>query len=328
MIFNSVTYLLFLAIVVPLYWVLPRTPRLWLVFLSSLVFYGFWRVEYIALLLVSSFVDYAAGLAMHATQDPKRRRLYLVLSLTTNLGFLFYFKYLIFFAESGTGLLRFLGFDVAPPSFSIVLPLGISFYTFHTIGYVVDVYRGLIQPERNYVLYGGFVTFFPHLVAGPILRAKVVIPQLDRRVPFALDDFVVGLRRVCVGLFLKVVLADNLAPEVDAGFALPTAALPAIDVWTLAFLFGFQIYFDFSGYSHIALGSRADDGHRVPRELRLPLSVDLAARVLAPLAHLAVELDPRLPLPAARIAQPRRRSQGAAARPLRRAADGTRARCS
>ena len=270
MIFNSVTFLLFLVAVVILYWILPRGPRLWMIFGSSLVFYGFWRVEYTALLLVSTVVDYVAGLAIHRSADPGRRRVYLGVSLATNLGLLFYFKYLMFFAGQGAGLLRTLGFDVAEPAFSIVLPLGISFYTFQTISYTVDVYRGFIAPERNFALYGCYVTFFPQLVAGPILRAREVISQLDRRPAFRLDDLAVGVRRVLSGLFLKVVLADNLAPLVDTGFEQSAATLSAVDVWTLAFLFGFQIYFDFSGYSHIAIGCARMMGIAFPENFDFP----------------------------------------------------------
>ncbi len=270
MIFNSVTFLLFLVCVVGLYWLLPRGPRLWMLFLTSLTFYGFWRVEFLPVILASTVVDYFAALGIHGSADPRRRRLYLGASLVANLGLLFYFKYLIFVATNTTGLLQFLGFDVAPPAFSIVLPLGISFYTFQTISYTVDVYRGFIHPERSFVLYGCYVTFFPQLVAGPILRAREVIPQLSQRPRLRLEDLTAGVARVLSGLFLKVVLADNLAPLVDAGFALEPEHLSAIDVWTLAFLFGFQIYFDFSGYSHVALGCARMMGIVFPENFDFP----------------------------------------------------------
>jgi alginate O-acetyltransferase complex protein AlgI len=270
LIFNSVTYLLFLTIVVVLYWQLPRRPRLWLIFLGSLVFYGFWRVEFLPVMLASTLVDYWAARAIQASALPGRRKLFLGISLGVNLGLLFYFKYLIFFSENAIGVLRFLGFDVPPLAFSIILPLGISFYTFQTVSYTVDVYRGFIRPEKDFILYGCFVTFFPQLVAGPILRAREVIPQLDQRPRFQLEDLSAGIRRVLAGLFLKVVLADNLAPLVDAGFAQSTASLSALDVWTLAFLFGFQIYFDFSGYSHIAIGCARMMGIRFPENFDFP----------------------------------------------------------
>ena len=270
MIFNSLTFLIYLAIMLTLYWTLPRRPRLWVIFLGSLLFYAFWRVEYVFLMMIPTVVDYVAGRAIYATEDPKRRKLFLVLSVGSNLAILFYFKYLLFFADAGVGLLQFLGFDVEPPRWSIILPLGISFYTFETISYTVDVYRRFIRPERDFVVYGCFVTFFPQLVAGPILRAAEKIPKLSQRAPFRLSDFAIGLRRVVAGLFLKVVLADNLAPFVDAGFAQSPETLTALDVWTLAFLFGFQIYFDFSGYSHIALGCARMMGITFPENFDFP----------------------------------------------------------
>lgn len=270
MIFNSVTFLVFLAIAVGLYWVLPRRPRLWMLFFASLTFYGFWRVEFLPVMLASTVVDYIAARGIHSSDDAKRRRLYLSLSLTVNLGLLFYFKYLIFFATNGTGLLRALGFEIADPAFSIILPLGISFYTFQTISYTVDVYRRLIEPEHEFPLYACYVTFFPQLVAGPILRAREVIGQLNRRRGFQLDDLAIGIRRILFGLFLKVVLADNISPLVDGGFDQPVQSLGALDVWTLAFLFGFQIYFDFSAYSHIALGSARLMGIHFPENFNFP----------------------------------------------------------
>jgi D-alanyl-lipoteichoic acid acyltransferase DltB (MBOAT superfamily) len=270
MIFNSVTFLVFLAIVLVLYWLLPRRPRIWLLFLSGLVFYGFWRVEYLVILLASALTDYAAAIGIAGSANTGRRRLYLGLSLTVNFGLLFYFKYLLFFAENGVGLLRLLGFDVAEPRFSIILPLGISFYTFQTVSYTIDVYRGFIRPERSFPLYGAYVVYFPQLVAGPILRARELIHQLAERPALSAEDLAVGLRRLISGLFLKVVLADNIAPFVDTGFQQPIATLTAIDVWTLAFLFGFQIYFDFSAYSHIALGCARLMGIRLPENFEFP----------------------------------------------------------
>jgi D-alanyl-lipoteichoic acid acyltransferase DltB (MBOAT superfamily) len=270
MIFNSVTFLVFLAVVLAFYWLLPRRPRIWLLFLSGLVFYGFWRVEYLVILLASAVTDYVAALGIAGSANAGRRRLYLGLSLAVNFGLLFYFKYLMFFATNAVGLLRFLGFDVAEPRFSIILPLGISFYTFQTVSYTVDVYRGFIRPERSFPLYGAYVVYFPQLVAGPILRARELIHQLAERPRVRAEDVAIGLRRLISGLFLKVVLADNIAPMVDTGFQQPVASLTAIDVWTLAFLFGFQIYFDFSAYSHIALGCARLMGIRLPENFEFP----------------------------------------------------------
>lgn len=270
MIFNSVTYLLFLALAVLLYWVLPKRPRLWMLMLFSLTFYGFWRVEYVWLMLISAVVDYVAALNIYRSNNPRSRKAWLLLSLSVNLGLLFYFKYLMFFVDNATGLAHLLGIEMSSPTLDIILPLGISFYTFQTISYTIDVYRRFIVPETDFVIYTCYVTLFPQLVAGPILRAKEVLPWLRERVPFSISDICYGVRRVAYGLFLKVVLADNIAPIIDAGYAQDVSNLSALDVWVLAFLFGFQIYFDFSAYSHIAIGSARMMGIVFPENFNFP----------------------------------------------------------
>jgi alginate O-acetyltransferase complex protein AlgI len=269
-IFNSVTYLVFLSLIVCLFWALPKRPRLWMIFLSSLVFYGFWRPEFVILMICSAGADFVAARRINALEAPSARRFWLAFSLSVNLGLLLYFKYLLFFVDNAVVVLRFFGEEVQAPALSIVLPLGISFYTFQTISYVVDVYRKSIPAEKDFLLYGCFVTFFPQLVAGPILRGSELLGQLAKKPVFHLDTFASGLRRIILGLFLKVVLADNIAPFVDEGFAGPIAMMSAIDVLTLAFLFGFQIYFDFSAYSHIALGSARLMGIHFPENFDFP----------------------------------------------------------
>ncbi|AAU92782.1 putative alginate O-acetyltransferase [Methylococcus capsulatus str. Bath] len=270
MIFNSVTYLLFLGVTVGLFWLLPKRPRLWLILLASSTFYGFWRPEFLAVMFLSAATDYFVALRMEATEVQARRRGWLLLSLGVNLGLLGYFKYLFFIVDNAVAVLNLLGAEVRAPALNIVLPLGISFYTFETISYVVDVYRRFIPAERSFVMYGCFVTFFPKLVAGPILRAAEMLPQFTAEPVFRPGAFVSGLRRIVFGLFLKVALADNLAPLVDDGFMQPIAALSALDVLTLAFLFGFQIYFDFSAYSSIAIGSARLMGIHVPENFNFP----------------------------------------------------------
>lgn len=270
MIFNSVTYLLFLALSCSLYWLLPRRARLWMLFVASITFYGFWRWEFVPLMLISSTSDYFVARGLQSAEKKGARRALLFVSLFVNLGLLFVFKYLAFFTENFWAGLSWLGVDAPPPELNIILPLGISFYTFQTISYTVDVYRRLIEPERDYILYSCYVMYFPQLVAGPILRAKEVLFQLDQRPRFQLEDLAFGFRRILCGLFLKVVLADNIAPLVDSGFSFPVATLGALDVWTLSFLFGFQIYFDFSAYSHIAIGSARLMGIHFPENFDFP----------------------------------------------------------
>jgi D-alanyl-lipoteichoic acid acyltransferase DltB (MBOAT superfamily) len=255
MIFNSFTYVFFLAGVTVLYWLLPRRPRQLFLFAASITFYGFWRFDYVLIMLASAFTDFFAAINIHAAKEPAKRRFWLALSLTVNFGLLFYFKYATFIVGNINGLAHLLGREDLLATWSVVLPVGISFYTFQTVSYTVDVYRGRIEPIREPLLYGLFVTYFVHLVAGPILRAIEVIPQLDRRKPFDLEFLASGLWLILNGLFLKCVLADNIGGYVDEGFAANTATLSATDVWVLATLFGFQIYFDFAAYSQIAIGS-------------------------------------------------------------------------
>ena len=269
MIFNSLTYLLLLFIVVVLYWQLSFKFRLLLIFSSSLIFYGFWKIEFIPVLLLSVVVDWLVAQKMVKSKKQKKF-LFLLVSLITNLGLLFYFKYLIFFAESSVGFANLLGAELDPFALKIILPLGISFYTFQTISYTVDVYRGFIKPERNFILFACYVTFFPQLVAGPILRASEVMPQFANRPIFTLNYIFTGIRLILIGLFLKTVLADNLSILVDSGFSMEVENISALDVWTLAFLFGFQIYFDFSGYSFIALGSARMMGIIFPNNFDFP----------------------------------------------------------
>ena len=269
MIFNSLSYLLLLVLFVPSYWLLPKNLRLFLIFLISLLFYGFWKVQFIPLLLFSTLSDW-----LIANQIPKSKKVHkkilLYLSISINLGLLFYFKYLIFFVESSIGFITLIGFETPTIFLNIVLPLGISFYTFQTISYVVDVYRNQNKPEESFILYACYVTFFPQLIAGPILRSNEVIPQLKNRSYFKLDFIFEGVKRILYGLFLKVVLADNISPLVDSGFSMNTDLISGIDVWTLAFLFGFQIYFDFSAYSHIAIGSAKLLGLSFPENFNFP----------------------------------------------------------
>ena len=271
MIFNSVTYLLFLTFTVCLFWMLPHRARLWMILLASLTFYGFWRPEFLVVMLVSAVTDFFAAKRIETSLIGWRRRRWLLVSLFVNLGLLFYFKYLFFVLDNAVATLHLIGYnDIQVPALSIVLPLGISFYTFQTISYTVDVYRKLIAAERDLVLYGCFVTFFPQLVAGPILRGSELLDQLAAKPCFRLETFSSGIRRIVFGLFLKVVMADNIAPLVNFGFDQPIANLSALDVLTLAFLFGFQIYFDFSGYSHIAIGSAKLMGISFPENFDFP----------------------------------------------------------
>ena len=270
MIFNSLTYLVFLAIVVPLYWVLPRVPKLALIFLAGIIFYGFWRFDFLAVLFLSITFDYFSGLIIHGANSQATRRLFLTLSLTCNLALLAFFKYFYFLHDAAAGIGSLIGVTIAPTTLKIILPIGISFYTFHSMSYIIDIYRGFIKPVRNFMLFFDYVVFFPQLVAGPILRAGEMLWQLDNRPAFKASDIRLGLSRIAIGLFLKVCVADTIAFYVDEAYQLDVHSLSAIDVVTMAFLFGFQIYFDFSAYSHIAIGSARLMGIVFPENFNFP----------------------------------------------------------
>ncbi|MGJ0513403.1 MBOAT family O-acyltransferase [Methylocystis sp.] len=271
MLFNSSTYLLlFLPFVTVLYWNLPRRPRMWLIFLSSIVFYGFWRFDFVPLVLFSALMDYVLAIYIDRAQDPRARRRLLLLSIVANLSILCFFKYLGLLAESAFSFARLFGYEPGPIELKIILPLGISFYIFQTISYTFDVYRRELPPERDLLKYMCFVTFFGHMVAGPILRARVLMPQFERRPAFDVTLVMEGLKLILAGLLLKVVLADSVAEFVDTGFAKPAIDHSFLDAWTLAFLFGFQIYFDFAGYSHMAIGSAKLLGIALPDNFNFP----------------------------------------------------------
>jgi D-alanyl-lipoteichoic acid acyltransferase DltB (MBOAT superfamily) len=274
MLFNSWGYLLFLLLVVPLHWWLgSQRLRLGLLVAASVGFYSMWRWEFSLLVLFSACVDYVAARRIAASDAPRIRRRWLLTSLGINLGLLIGFKYTYFVYDNVRIVAGFGGADLPALQdlgLRIILPLGISFYTFQTISYTIDVYRRVIVPTRSLVSFLCYVTFWPQLIAGPVLRAGEVIPQLEAPRIFRARDLWLGLGLVVVGLFKKVVLADGLAPMVDDAFSRDPTSLNALDVWVAAFLFGFQIYFDFSGYSDIAIGSARMLGLIFPRNFDWP----------------------------------------------------------
>src|SRR5690349_3392535 len=259
MLFNSWGYLVMLVLAVPLHWALPnnrwRQPVLCAL---SLGFYAMWRVDFTLLVVFSALLDYSVSLGIVSTQDPRKRLALLLTSLIVQFSLLIGFKYTYFLWDNLRAVAGAAGVHVSPLQelgVDIILPLGISFYTFHTVSYTVDVYRGVIQPTRNFTLFLTYVMFWPQLVAGPILRAGEVIPLMKAERRWNPAWAAEGVTLVVAGLFKKVVLADNLSPLVDEAFRQSAGALTAIDTWVANALFGFQIYFDFSGYSDIALGS-------------------------------------------------------------------------
>jgi alginate O-acetyltransferase complex protein AlgI len=271
MLFNSATYLLiFLPLLVIGYWSTRGNLRLSLLIIASIIFYGFWRIEFVPLMLGCAAMDYFLAIMIDKQEDQKKRKRLMQVSLAVNLGILGFFKYLVFFRDSLWSFAEMLGMQPTWTELHIILPLGISFYIFQTLSYTIDVYRRDMKPERNILTYLGFVTFWPHLVAGPIMRPDILIPQLRNPPAFDWQKLRKGLERIIFGLFLKVVLADSIAGFVDTGFAQSAATLSGIDSWTLAFLFGFQIFFDFAGYSAIAIGSALLISIHVPENFDWP----------------------------------------------------------
>jgi D-alanyl-lipoteichoic acid acyltransferase DltB (MBOAT superfamily) len=225
-----------------------------------------WRFDFAFLMVFSSIVDFTASKKIAETENTKHRKLYLILALAVNLGLLVFFKYTYFILDN---IQYFSGHQI-DLGFSILLPIGISFYTFQTISYTIDVYRKIITPQDRFIPFLAYVTFWPQLVAGPILRANEILPQLKANLKLKIQDLNLGIYLIIIGLFKKVVLADNIAPVADEIFSLNPEYLNAFDVWVGAFLFGFQIYFDFSGYSDIAIGSARLLGIRFPDNFNWP----------------------------------------------------------
>ena len=253
MVFTSLHFVAFFAAVYALYRVLPHRAQNWMLLAASYYFYGSWDWRFLSLLLGSTVVDFLVGRYLGRTEAPGRRKLALVLSLVFNLGMLGFFKYFNFFKDSLTSLFALVGWRLDAFTLDVVLPIGISFYTFMTISYVIDVYRREIVPTTHPLDFALFVAYFPHLVAGPILRASLLLPQIERPRTITRDQIVAGLWLVGWGCFQKMFVADNLAPLVDTVFG-PSAAPGGADVLVATYAFAFQIYGDFAGYSNIARG--------------------------------------------------------------------------
>lgn len=257
MIFNSLNFALFLPIVFVLYWFVVRkslSMQNLLLLAASYFFYACWDWRFLFLLLFSTGLDYYTGIKIADAKQPRIRKFWFWTSIIINLGFLGVFKYYNFFVESFTDFLAGFGFEVQPWLISVILPVGISFYTFHGLSYVIDIYKGRIPAERNPVDYALFVSFFPLLVAGPIERATHLLPQIKKARQFNYARAVDGLRQILWGLFKKVVIADQCAEYANLIFS-NSADMSASTLVLGALFFTFQIYGDFSGYSDIALGT-------------------------------------------------------------------------
>jgi D-alanyl-lipoteichoic acid acyltransferase DltB (MBOAT superfamily) len=253
MLFNSTRFLLFLPTVLILVAVLPRSWRNRVLLVASYVFYGSWDWRFLALIFLTTTIDYSVSRAIFASNDPRQRRRLLLVSVCGNLGILGFFKYYNFFVDSAVTALQAVGVHASMPPLAIILPVGISFYTFQSMSYSIDVYRRQLEPVTRFWDYALYVAYFPQLVAGPIERAGNLLPQIlspGRVSPARID---IGLTLIVIGFLKKVLIADMIAPEVDRIFSDPTQMSSGL-LLKGAYLFAFQIYGDFSGYSDIARG--------------------------------------------------------------------------
>jgi len=269
MLFNSWQFLLFLPAVACLYFALPPRFRWVLLLGASYFFYMCWKPGYLVLILVSTLVDYVAALLLARTGSPFKRKSLLALSLLVNLGLLLFFKYFNFFNESLRQVFQYFSLSYDMPHADLLLPVGISFYTFQTLSYTIEVYRGSRRPERHLGYFALYVSYFPQLVAGPIERPGSLLPQLKQQQDFDYARVAEGLGRIVWGMFKKVVIADRLGLLVDSVYAQPGQfGGPALTVATVAF--AFQVYCDFSGYSDIAIGAAQVMGHRLRENFDRP----------------------------------------------------------
>lgn len=279
MLFNSVEFAIFLPVVFIIYWfALRNSVKAQNIFLliASYFFYGWWDVRFLSLIAFSSFVDYFVGIGLSKAGTESRRKLLVAISIMVNLGFLGVFKYYNFFAESFADAFRFFGATFDPKRLNIILPVGISFYTFQTLSYSLDVAKGKLEATRDVISFFAFVSFFPQLVAGPIERAVNLLPQFQKPRSFDLAKASDGMRQILWGLFKKMVIADNCAVIVNDVFP-SYSDYPGSTLLLVVIFFAFQIYGDFSGYSDIAIGTARLFGFDIMRNFAFPyFSRDIA----------------------------------------------------
>ena len=273
MLFNSIEFLLFLPTVFILYWfVFNKNLRVQnlLILVSSYFFYGWWDYRFLSLIFLSTIVDYIIGLNIPKQDSKRKQKLLLWFSVLFNLTVLGFFKYFNFFIDSWIDLFGSIGYEIKSVwSLNIILPVGISFYTFQTMSYTIDIYRKKLEPTKDFISFASFVSFFPQLVAGPIERATNLLPQILTKREFKYEQGVQGLRLILWGMFKKVVIADSLAPIVDDVFT-NYNNYGGGTLWLGAIYFSFQIYCDFSGYSDIAIGTSKLFGFELMSNFKFP----------------------------------------------------------
>lgn len=272
MLFNSLSFVVFLVIVLALYYskILKWTGKKRMLLLASYIFYGLWNPPLVILLWISTLVDWTAGNKLAIEENQKKRKMWLLLSMFVNLGFLAFFKYGNFLLENFTVGMNALGLAYEPKPMDIILPMGISFYTFQTMSYTIDMYNKKIKPARTFLDFALYVTFFPQLVAGPIVRAKDLITQFYEEKKATSQQFIWGTFLLTIGLFQKVVLADTMLADVSDQVFGSAELLHSLDAWTGTLAFSGQIFFDFAGYSTCAIGIALMLGIILPDNFRYP----------------------------------------------------------
>jgi hypothetical protein len=297
MLFNSYTFLIFLTVVLGLYY----SPMSWhakkvMLIAASYLFYAAWNPPFVLILILSTFVDWNLARRIYRSESLAERKFLLVCSLSVNLGLLGFFKYGEFLLHNFTGVMKSAGIAYQAPEMDIILPVGISFYTFQTLSYTIDIYRRELKPWHSFTDYALFVTFFPQLVAGPIVRARDFLHQTIEPKVASAKHLAWGASLMIIGLFQKVVLADGLlAPVVEKVYDSTQIVSPlAASIGTQAF--AGQIFCDFAGYSTVAIGVAMCLGFSFPDNFRFPYAAVGFSEFLAALAHIAFELAARLPL--------------------------------
>ena len=279
MYFNSIEFAIFLPIVFIVYWfVTSYNLKLqnFFVLAASYFFYGWWDWRFLSLIIISSLVDYSVGIAFSKTENTRKRKTLLWLSIFVNIGFLGFFKYYNFFVDNFVHAFTFFGNEINPNTLNIILPVGISFYTFQTLSYSIDVYYKKLEPTKNAIAFFAFVGFFPQLVAGPIERASNLLPQFYKKRVFKYEKATDGMRQILWGLFKKIVIADNCATYANDIFA-NYHDYSGSTLFLGAVFFAFQIYGDFSGYSDIAIGTARLFGFNLMQNFAFPyFSRDIA----------------------------------------------------
>ncbi|MES3017973.1 MAG: MBOAT family O-acyltransferase [Bacteroidota bacterium] len=270
--FNSIDFAIFLPVVFILYWFLTNKDlklQNLLIVIASYIFYGWWDWRFLSLLLFSTLVDYSVGRRLGIENNKTRRKILLWISISLNLGLLAVFKYYNFFLDNFITAFTFFGTEISATSLNIILPVGISFYTFQTLSYGIDVYNRKLEPTKDFIAFAAFVSFFPQLVAGPIERATHLLPQFYKKRQFSYPLAVDGLRQILWGLFKKIVIADNCAEFANLIFN-NSASYSGSTLVLGALFFTFQIYCDFSGYSDIAIGTSRLFGFDLMRNFNFP----------------------------------------------------------